>query len=72
MPFSHLPRSALALGAVALLAGLPLVSLSSAARADSTHLTIATAMYREMGMAYWVERAEAEMRQSPGASVRSG
>jgi len=36
------------------------------------HLTIATAMYREMGMAYWVERAEAEMRQSPGASVRSG
>ena len=43
MPFSHLPRSALALGAVALLAGLPLVSLSSAARADSTHLTIATA-----------------------------
>ena len=43
MPFSHLPRSALALGAVALLAGLTAVSISSAAQADSTHLTIATA-----------------------------
>ena len=44
MRFSLLPRSALALGAVALLAGLPVVSLASAARADSmTHLSIATA-----------------------------
>jgi tetratricopeptide (TPR) repeat protein len=25
------------------------------------HLTIATAMYREMGMAYWLEQAESEM-----------
>ena len=24
------------------------------------HLTIATAMYREMGMTYWLEKAEAE------------
>ena len=27
------------------------------------HLTIASAMYREMGMTYWLEQAEAEMRQ---------
>ncbi len=26
------------------------------------HLTIATTMYREMGMTYWLEKAEAEMR----------
>jgi hypothetical protein len=25
------------------------------------HLTIATTMYREMGMTYWLEKAEAEM-----------
>jgi tetratricopeptide (TPR) repeat protein len=25
------------------------------------HLTTATSMYREMGMTYWLERAEAEM-----------
>jgi tetratricopeptide (TPR) repeat protein len=35
------------------------------------HLTVATAMYREMAMAYWVERAEAEIRRSARASVRS-
>jgi hypothetical protein len=28
------------------------------------HLTIATTMYREMGMTYWLEQAEAEMRES--------
>ena len=27
------------------------------------HLTIATAMYREMAMTYWLEQAAAEMRQ---------
>src|SRR5262249_22904846 len=27
------------------------------------HLTTATAMYREMGMTYWLEEAEAELRQ---------
>ena len=27
------------------------------------HLTIAWALYREMGMIYWLEQAEAEMRQ---------
>jgi hypothetical protein len=27
------------------------------------HLTTATAMYREMGMAYWLEKAEAEMQE---------
>jgi tetratricopeptide (TPR) repeat protein len=27
------------------------------------HFTIATAMYREMGMTYWLEQAEAELRQ---------
>jgi hypothetical protein len=27
------------------------------------HLTIATAMYREMGMTYWLEQATAETRQ---------
>jgi hypothetical protein len=26
------------------------------------HLTAATTMYREMGMTYWLEKAEAEMR----------
>ena len=28
------------------------------------HLTTATTMYREMGMTYWQEKAEAEMRQA--------
>ena len=28
------------------------------------HLTTATTMYREMGMTYWLEQAEAEMRAS--------
>ena len=27
------------------------------------HLTAATTLYREMGMAYWLEQAEAELRQ---------
>jgi hypothetical protein len=27
------------------------------------HLTTATTMYREMGMTYWLEKAEAELRQ---------
>ena len=27
------------------------------------YLTTATTMYREMGMTYWLEQAEAEMRQ---------
>ena len=27
------------------------------------HLTTATTMYREMGMTYWLERAEAEMKE---------
>jgi hypothetical protein len=27
------------------------------------HLTTATAMYREMGVRFWLEQAEAEMRQ---------
>ena len=26
------------------------------------HLTTATTMYRDMGMAYWLRKAEAEMR----------
>ena len=26
------------------------------------HLTTATTMYREMGMTYWLEKAEAEMK----------
>jgi hypothetical protein len=30
------------------------------------HLTTATTMYREMGMTYWVEQAEAEMRALAG------
>ena len=28
------------------------------------HLTTATTMYRDMGMTYWLEQAEAEMRVS--------
>jgi hypothetical protein len=27
------------------------------------HLTTATTMYREMGMTYWLEKAEAEMKE---------
>jgi hypothetical protein len=27
------------------------------------HLTTATTMYREMGMTYWLEKAEAEMTE---------
>jgi len=27
------------------------------------HLTTATTMYREMGMTYWLEKAEAQMRE---------
>ena len=27
------------------------------------HLTTATTMYRDMGMTYWLEKAEAEMRE---------
>jgi hypothetical protein len=27
------------------------------------HLTTAIAMYRDMGMTYWLEKAEAEMRE---------
>jgi len=29
------------------------------------HLTTATTMHREMDMTYWLEQAEAEMRNSP-------
>jgi hypothetical protein len=29
------------------------------------HLTTATTMYRDMGMTYWLEKAEAEIRESP-------
>ena len=28
------------------------------------HLTSATTMYREMGLTYWLEKAEVEMRHS--------
>ncbi len=27
------------------------------------HLTTATTMYREMGMTYWLEKAEAELKE---------
>jgi hypothetical protein len=30
--------------------------------AARNHLTIATTMYRDMGMTYWLEKAEAEMK----------
>jgi hypothetical protein len=32
-------------------------------RQAQEHLTTAMAMYREMGMTYWLERAEAELNQ---------
>jgi len=32
-------------------------------RKAQEHLTIATAMYHEMGMIYWLEQATAEARQ---------
>jgi hypothetical protein len=35
------------------------------------HLTIATTMYREMDMRFWLEQAEAEMKESACASLRS-
>jgi len=31
--------------------------------AGAGHLTTATTMYREMGMTYWLEQAEAAMRE---------
>jgi hypothetical protein len=33
---------------------------------DDPDLTTATTMYREMGMAYWLEMAEAEMTKPGG------
>src|SRR5262249_20969758 len=33
------------------------------------HLTAATTMYREMGMTYWLEQAEAETRDSSKPSI---
>jgi hypothetical protein len=30
------------------------------------HLATATTMYREMGMTYWLEKAEAEMTKPAG------
>ena len=43
-------------------------SASSTGRAGTRelaqeHLTTATTMYREMGMTYWLEKAETEMRE---------
>ena len=32
------------------------------------HLTIATAMYREMGMIFWLEKAETELSAPHGQS----
>jgi hypothetical protein len=32
-------------------------------REAQEHLTTATTMYRDMGMTYWLEKAEAEMRE---------
>jgi len=32
------------------------------------HLTTATTMYREMDMRFWLDQAEAEMRELAGAS----
>ena len=29
------------------------------------HVTTATTMYREMGMTYWLEQAEARMKECP-------
>ena len=34
-----------------------------AARGPGASLTTATTMYREMGMTYWLEKAEAEVRE---------
>ena len=34
------------------------------------HLTTATTMYREMGMTYWLEQAEAEMERDRAARER--
>ena len=32
------------------------------------HRTIATTMYREMGMTYWLEQAEAELKDAQSAT----
>jgi hypothetical protein len=39
--------------------------IGNQAKADE-HLTTATAMYREMGMSFWLEKAEAELGPAPG------
>jgi hypothetical protein len=39
------------------------LALTIDARQTSTAFTTATTMYREMGMTYWLEKAEAEMRE---------
>ena len=45
--------------------GLGKLSRRAAKREQAReHLTTATAMYREMEMAFWLEKAEAEMRES--------
>ena len=43
--------------------GLGKLDLRTGNREQAAHLTIATTMYREMDMPFWLEQAEAELRQ---------
>jgi tetratricopeptide (TPR) repeat protein len=66
--FGEALRLASALGMLPLVAhchfGLGRLSRSIGKREQAhEHLTTATRMYRDMGMTYWLEKAEAEMRE---------
>jgi len=39
------------------------VQINAHSACTQEHLTTAMAMYREMGMIYWLEQVEAELRQ---------
>ena len=39
---------------------------------EREHFATATTMYREMGMAFWLEKLEHEMREAPARLTRSG
>jgi hypothetical protein len=60
------PKCAIATWGIATtLIGNPFAAGPTPAQAQQAqeHLTTATTMYREMGMTYWLEQAEAELRQ---------
>jgi hypothetical protein len=60
--YRWLGRAALLLGRVEEARSLGSATGARKARARPQHLIAATTMYREMGMTYWLEKAEAELR----------